>query len=88
MSLKIQIISLIYSFFYGAIFYILVRLNKKFLYNNKYAFIIDALFILDNVLLYFILLRHINNGVFHIYFLCMLILGYILVYYVDKKIHN
>ncbi len=88
MSLNLQIISLVYSFIYGIIFYFLVLINKKYLYDNKYAFLIDILFIIDNVLLYFIILRYINNGVFHIYFLVMLILGYILVYYIDKKCHN
>ena len=30
--------------------------------------VLDLLFVIDNVLLYFIFLRYINNGIFHIYF--------------------
>ena len=62
----------------------MLLLNKKYL-NNKYAFIYNLLFIIDNVLLYFIILRYINNGIFHIYFLFTIVLGFSLVYYVDKK---
>ena len=85
MSLKLQIISLLFSFLYGIIFYILLRLNKKFLYGNKLSIVVDMLFILNNVLIYFIILRYINNGIFHIYFLILLIIGFLLSYYVDKR---
>ncbi len=85
MILRLQIYSLIYSFIYGLVFYILVLLNKKFLFNNKFSFIIDILFVIDNVLLYFIFLRYINNGIFHIYFFFTIILGYLLGDYIDKK---
>lgn len=86
MILKLQIISLVSSFLYGIFFYILSKLNYKFLYNNKYSLIIDFLFVIDNVLLYFIILRYINNGIFHVYFLLSIILGYILGNFIDKKI--
>lgn len=85
MILKLQIISLIFSFVYGLIFYFLILLNKKYLYGNKISFIIDVLFIIDNVLLYFIILRYINNGIFHIYFSLTIILGFLLGYYIDKR---
>lgn len=88
MILKLQIISLISSFLYGIFFYIISKLNYKFLYNNKLSLIIDILFIIDNVLLYFIILKYINNGIFHIYFLLTLILGYLLSNYIDKRIHK
>ena len=84
MRINIQLISLEYSFLYGIFFYFMLLLNKKYL-NNKYAFIYNLLFIIDNVLLYFIILRYINNGIFHIYFLFTIVLGFSLVYYVDKK---
>ena len=86
MILRLQVYSLLFSLIYGIIFYFLVLLNKKYLYGNKLSFIIDILFILDNVLLYFIILRYINNGIFHIYFLLMIVLGYIISYFIDKKI--
>lgn len=88
MILKFQLITLLFSFLYGIFFYILLRLNYKFLYNNKLSLIIDLLFILDNVLLYFIILKKINNGIFHPYLVIMLILGYLSSNYVDKKIRK
>ena len=54
----------------------------------KFSFAIDMLFIIDNVLVYFIILRYINNGIFHIYFSIMIILGFILGYFIDKKIRK
>ena len=88
MILKLQIYSLIFSFIYGFIFYFLIILNKKYLYNNKLSLVIDILFIIDNVLIYFIVLRYINNGIFHIYFSIMIILGFIIGYFLDKKIRK
>lgn len=85
MILKLQIYCLLFSLIYGFIFYFLTLLNKKYLYNNKASIIIDMLFIIDNVLLYFIILRYINNGIFHIYFLFIIILGFLLGYIIDKK---
>lgn len=87
MSLKLQIFSLIFSLIYGFIFYLLMLINKKYLYNHKLSFIIDILFVLNNVLIYFIILRKINNGIFHIYFLIAFIIGFLISYYIDKKRH-
>jgi len=87
MSLKLQIFSLIFSLIYGFIFYLLMLINKKYLYNHKLSFIIDILFVLNNVLIYFIILRKINNGIFHIYFLIVFIIGFLISYYIDKKRH-
>lgn len=88
MILKVQLLALLFSFIYGIFFYFLVLLNYKFLYKNKYSIIIDLLFIMDNVLLYFIILRKINNGVTHPYLFIVLIIGYLLTNYVDKKIRK
>lgn len=78
MNLKLQIITLIFSFLYGIFFCILLNINYKFLYSNKKFFkiISTMLFIIFNVLLYFIILRKINNGIFHPYFVIMLTLGF------------
>ena len=38
MILKIQIFSLLYSFIYGIIFYILLEVNQKFLYEGKIVY--------------------------------------------------
>ncbi len=77
MVLKTQIISLFFSFLYGIFFYILVSINHKYLFNSKIIFkiITSFLLVISNVFLYFIILRIINNGVVHIYFIFCIILG-------------
>ncbi len=88
MELSIQLQSLIASFAYGMLVSYLIKLQYKFLFNGMifYKIIITTLFIFDNCLLYFLLLRTINDGIFHIYFLFMLIIGYLFGnYLVDKK---
>ncbi len=88
MELSIQLQSLIASFVYGMLVSYLIKLQYKFLFNGRifYKIIITTLFIFDNCLLYFLLLRTINDGIFHIYFLFMLIIGYLFGnYLVDKK---
>jgi len=88
MSLSVQIISFIYSFFYGVFFEILLDINKKFIYSSKVVvkIISSFLFILFNSLLYFIILLKINNGYLHIYFLLCILLGYIVMCKVKKFI--
>lgn len=80
MNSYIQILSLIFSFFYGIFFHLLVRFNKYILdkKNNIIKFIITLVFIIDIVILYIYLMYKINNGYFHIYFLFLLIIGYLL----------
>lgn len=77
MDYKIQILSLIYSFLYGVFFYYLSLLNDKILIKNKILnIILLILFIIINSLLYITILYKINFGIFHVYFLIMLALGY------------
>lgn len=85
--LNIQIKSMVYSFLYGIFFYYLLKLNYKFIYYSKglKKLLINMFFIIDNVFLYFIILRYINYGVFHFYFLLSIILGFILVNKVTSK---
>lgn len=88
MVLAIQIYSLLFSFFYGMFFYFLLEINYKFLYNDKFILklIYTLVFILFNTLLYFVCLKKINNGVIHIYFLLIILLGYIIAKFLLKKI--
>lgn len=88
MVLTIQVYSLLFSFFYGMFFYFLLEINYKFLYNDKFIFkfIYTLVFILFNTLLYFVCLKRINNGVVHIYFLLVILLGYIIAKFLLKKI--
>ena len=86
--LNIQIKSIVFSFLYGIIFSILTNLNYKFIFYTKKVFIIiiNILFVLDNVVIYFIILRLINDGIIHYYFVIALILGYFSVNKLSSRI--
>ena len=88
MILKIQIFSLLYSFIYGIIFYILLEVNQKFLYegNIVYRIIISFLFVIFISLLYFLILIKINNGILHLYFFLTMFTGYLLSFVIYKKL--
>jgi len=79
-DLTIQIKSLIFSFFYGILFSLLLNINYSIIHHKFliYRVIVNILFVFDNVLLYFIILRVINNGIVHYYFIIMIFLGFII----------
>ena len=80
MSLKIQIISLLFSFVFGIIFSILTNINYRFLFckNKFFQIIITIIFVIDVSLCYFLILRKINNGIIHSYFLIALAIGFLI----------
>lgn len=77
MSLDLQIISSIFSFLYGILFSILLNFNYNVLFSGKRLFRIfsNILFLLDSSLLYFILIKRINEGIIHPYFYLLFFLG-------------
>lgn len=87
MDLSIQLQVLIISFVYGILFSYLLKMQYHYFFMGKlfYRVFITILFVVDNCLLYFLILRTINHGIFHIYFLISLILGYLLGNYLLKK---
>lgn len=78
-DLVIQIKSLIFSFFYGVFFAILLNINYKLIYKSKlgYQILFNSAFVISNVLLYFTIIRLINNGIINFYFIFMIILGFL-----------
>lgn len=78
-ALSIQFKSLLFSFFYGIIFSLLLTFNYKMIYHQFrfYRILVNLFFVIDNVLLYFIILRFLNNGVMHYYFFIALLLGFV-----------
>lgn len=88
MSLKVQVISFLFSFFYGIFFEILLSVSEKILYSSKLIVKIigSLLFVLFTTLLYFVILIKINNGVLHVYFFLCILLGYTIMCKVRKKI--
>ena len=89
MILSTQILSLIYSFFYGVLFFFLLEINYKVLYNGKlvYRIVISFLFVIFISLLYFIILLKINNGILHVYFFLVFFTGYMLSFVIYNKIN-
>ena len=90
MALKIQIYSFLVSFFYGIFFYFMLEINSRFIYSSNRAIkiISSFLFVLFNVLLYFIILLKVNNGYIHIYFFLCILVGYIMCKVVVRKVCN
>jgi len=90
MNSIIQIKSLIASFFFGIFFFIATiynyNLTKEMRIVKKSVF--TFIFVLDIVLLYIYMIFKINNGNFHIYFLLMLLLGFIFISIFYKKSVN
>lgn len=88
MSLSVQISTLIASFLYGIFFSIMLDINYHFLYESKkgYKIAISFLFITLNVLLYFIILRKINYGIFHSYSMIAIVLGVLFHHFVISSL--
>lgn len=91
MILIIQIKSLFFSFIYGIFFALTYRINKKYLLSKNLYFklILNFFFVLDHILIYFILIKLINKGILHVYFFLLFILGIIFyVYIFDRQLLN
>lgn len=87
MELAIQLQVLTVSFAYGILFSYFLKMQYKFLFESKffYKILITILFVFDNCLLYFLILKMINHGIFHPYFLLILVVGYVFGNYLLKK---
>lgn len=87
MILKVQILSILFSFLYGNVIFWLLELNYKLLYESKifYRIIVSFFFIIVISLMYFIGMVKINNGILHIYFYLALLTGYLLSFVIYRK---
>lgn len=90
MSLDIQLYSLGFSFIFGLVFCLLIKINYKFLFMSKKVIQIigDFVFLIDMSLLYFLGIKIINNGILHIYFFIMFILGWVFGYWLLDKFYK
>ena len=90
MILKIQIIGFILSFAYGFFFSLLISLNHKMIYSLKKTLkIISSItIIIIGVLLYFLLLKNIIEGLFHVYFVFALLIGACIENFLSDKVAN
>ena len=87
MRLDMQIKSLIISFLYGIIISYLIKVNYKYLFSKKIVLkiIVTSLFVLDLFLAYFLILKMVNNGIFHLYFFIVCLIGYMLGNYLIRN---
>ncbi len=78
MSLKVQIITLLFSFLYGAFFSFLLTIQYRFLYAKEkwFQYSFTILFVLVMTFLYFLILRKINYGILHPYAFLSMMVGY------------
>lgn len=87
MNLKIQILSLLFSFIFGIIFSLLVNINYRLLFSKSRIFqiIMTLVFVINCALIYFFLLKFINNGVVHPYFYLMVLIGFYFSFPITKS---
>ena len=73
-----QLLSFIFSFGYGIIVSYFYNLNYNFIYKSSilYKIVINFLFCINMGLIYFLLMRVINNGVIHIYFVISFLISF------------
>lgn len=79
MNYKLQLLSLLVSFIFGIAFYFTSLLNYKIIkkYNNIYKYIITFVYMLNIAIIYICLLFKINNGTVHLYFILMVLGGFL-----------
>ena len=92
MSLLEQISSIVFSFLYGVLLYYLYNISYKSLYHNKkiYSFLNSLLFTFDSTLLYFIIMRKLNDGIINIIFVLITTITFLILNYfnLQKKCKN
>ncbi len=82
MTVSLQIISLLINFIYGFILFYLAYLNYIFIKKEPILvkFLITILFMLDYFFVYIIIFYKLTNGVLHIFYLFLFVLGFYLGY--------
>ena len=79
MSLKIQCLTILFSFLFGIFFYISYLFSKKLLYNRIIILkmIFSFIFCVLEMFFYYLLLEKINNGILHYYGILSFFVGVI-----------
>ena len=88
MTLSIQIYSFIFSFIFGIfVFYILLINHKVFEKSREIIKYISHIMLFVNFsLLYFLILKKLNEGIVHPYFLFFVFVGFTLSWLLQKKL--
>lgn len=87
MNSYIQLICLIVSFLYGIFLYYSNIFNIKVISNKNIFFkiLISILYLFNISLLYVCFLYKVNGGVLHLYFVLLIVLGYIFICVKKRK---
>lgn len=87
-SLALQIKALLFSFLFGFFFAICVIISQKFILSRKKLIRISFtfLFIIVNILIYFIGIKKIDDAFLHPYFILMILTGFIAEIFIQKII--
>ena len=88
MDYKIQLYSFIVSFLFGIFFFVTNFFNNKLIQKKKWYFkyTITFLYMLNLALIYIVIIFKINQGIFHIYFLIMVLVGYLLAFWQKNSV--
>lgn len=87
MSLKIQCLTILFSFLFGIFFYISYILCKKILYHRNLfiKIFLSFIFCMIEIYIYYLLLEKINSGIFHIYGFLSFFVGLSFTYLIFTK---
>lgn len=88
MPLSHQIYSLVFNFLYGIFFSLCLNFHYNYASKKRLRIktILDFLFILINTMLYFIIIRIINSGILHIYYIITFLIGVYVAKFLKKFI--
>ena len=90
MGLKEQVLAIFFSFIFGSLLSCLYNFNYKLLFNKRkiVKIIFNIIFIFDLVLIYFLVMRKINNAIIHPYFYLLIALGFFTFFNLTKKLRS
>ena len=88
MTSSLQLYSFLISFIFGIIFYFLTDINFKLINDlKKYLkHIITFIYVIDMTIIYIIIIYNINKGYFHIYFIFLVFVGFIIGYILKREV--
>ena len=81
MNLKTQIITFIFSVFFGFLFSLLISLIYK---NKVFNLILSFILVILSSLIYFIILLKLNNAIIHPYYILAILIGLFLEFCLKK----
>ncbi len=87
MELSVQIQSFVASFVFGFLFSYVVNLAYKHLFAGKiiYQIIWNFILVIGSCLLYFYLMKYINQAAIHVYFIFVVVIGFVIGNIFSKK---